>query len=90
MSGFSASLRPGRDLGLSEVTFKWHTGPQPMHSGPVDEARIYRGCCCGGLNGMAHHTHTRHRVLILDDDLSQEPSLIVLVHGGRGGARSLW
>lgn len=34
---------------------------------------------------MARPTHTRHCVLILDDDLTQEPSLIVLVHGGRAG-----
>lgn len=35
-------------------------------------------------------THTWHCVLILDDDLPQEPALIVLIHGrpagGRGGA----
>lgn len=37
-------------------------------------------------------THTWHCVLILDDDLPQEPAFIVLIHvgraGRRGGARS--
>lgn len=58
--------------------------PRPMHSA-LDGARIYSS---GELNRMAPVTHTWHCVLILDDDLSQEPSLIVLVHGRRGGARS--
>lgn len=83
MSGFSESLRPewGESWDLVGVTFMWHAGP-PAHA----------RCPCGWGQGLQRTmfwgTHTRHRVLILDDDLSQEPSLIVLVHGGRGGARS--
>lgn len=49
-----------------------------------------RGRMCSGPRGGLRRcggTHTRHGVLVLDDNLTQQPPLVVLVHGGQGRAR---